>query len=159
MAGMRYRFRPMRWRDAWAVAHWRYAGEYAFYDTSFAALVPVMLAQSALRLTGRAIYYSAIDERDELAGVFSFVRDGGTVEVGLGMRPDRTGQRAGLDFVLAGLEFAQQQFAPSRFKLNVATFNKRAITVYERAGFRHIRTFERWSHGRRNTYLEMARDA
>jgi len=33
--------------------------------------------------------------------------------------------------LLAGLEFASGRFSPERFTLSVATFNERAILVYE----------------------------
>ena len=50
--------------------------------------------------------------------------------------------------VLDGVAFAHSRFPARRVTLNVAAFNERAITVYERAGFRrtgeHVRTFERW---------------
>jgi [ribosomal protein S18]-alanine N-acetyltransferase len=41
----------------------------------------------------------------------------------------------GLAYLQAGLAFATQRFTPRRFRLSVATFNERAIRVYERAGF------------------------
>ena len=71
-----------------------------------------------------------------------------TVEIGLGLRPDLTGQGLGLQFFLEGVAFARDRFPGRRVTLNVAAFNERAITVYERAGFRrtggHVRTFDRW---------------
>lgn len=156
---MRYTFVPMRWRDARAVARWRYDGIYAFYNEGLSSLLAVMLTQQALRLFGSAYYFSALDHDGALTGVFSFVRHGDTLEVGLGMRPDRTGHGEGLTFLLDGLEFARQQFEPRRFQLNVVTFNERARKVYERAGFTPVRTFARWTNGRQYEHLEMARDA
>jgi ribosomal-protein-alanine N-acetyltransferase len=149
----------MRWRDARAVARWRYDGIYAFYNVGFVSLLVVMLTQQALRLFGSAFYFSVLEADGALAGIFSFVRHSDTLEVGLGMRPDRTGHGEGLAFVLAGLEFARQRFNPRGFRLNVVTFNERARKVYQRAGFTPVRTFTRWTNGRPYEHLEMARDA
>jgi RimJ/RimL family protein N-acetyltransferase len=57
------------------------------------------------------------------------------LDVGLGLRPDLTGCGLGLSFVLAGLDIALATFHPSQFRMSVDTFNRRAIAVYERAGF------------------------
>ena len=92
--------------------------------------------------------YEALDEAGALVGNFYFEQKGDALEVGLGLRPDLTGRGLGLEFLLAGIDFGRRRFGVSRVILNVAAFNERAITVYERAGFRetgrHTRRFDRW---------------
>jgi [ribosomal protein S18]-alanine N-acetyltransferase len=119
------------------LARWRYPPPYDFYNGD---VDPVLNPER---------FYEARDEAGELIGFLYFEEQGdGVVEIGLGLRPDLTGRGLGLDFVHAGLDFAREQFAPSRIVLNVAAFNKRTIAVYERAGFRrtgsHVRRFMRW---------------
>jgi ribosomal-protein-alanine N-acetyltransferase len=46
-----------------------------------------------------------------------------------------------LTFVQSGLNFAMNNFSPARFRITVATFNERAIRVYERTGFNHGEIF------------------
>lgn len=155
---MSYRFVPLRWRDVAAVARWRYPGAYAFYNSTRREMLAVWLAQAALRLLGRTIYYAVLGPRGELVGIFSFVPRGAVVEIGLGMRPDLTGHGAGREFVEAGLAFAREQFAPVGFRLDVARFNERAIRVYERARFSATRSFERQVKGKPYEFVEMVRE-
>lgn len=159
---MQYRFEPFRWRDARAVAAWRYPGPYAFYNTSIVSLGIVALLQSLLSASGALTYCSVFGERegrDELVGIFSFTRRAQSLEVGLGLRPDLTGQGIGLEFMEAGLAYARAHFRPQRFLLRVATFNKRAIRVYERAGFRPGRVYTVHRLGAPYEEMEMTRPA
>jgi [ribosomal protein S18]-alanine N-acetyltransferase len=93
-------------------------------------------------------FFAARDQRGELVGFFYFERRGDALFYGLGLRPDLTGRGLGLDFVLAGLRFALRRYRPKQVILDVAAFNERALTVYERAGFevsaRKVRRFDRW---------------
>ena len=41
----------------------------------------------------------------------------------------------------------------------VAVFNRRAITVYERAGFQTVRTFRHWTNGAEWDFVELRRPA
>ena len=104
-------------------------------------------------------YFSAFDDEGVLAGYFQFEVEGRTVDVGLGLRPDLTGAGMGLDYLLAGLEFARERFSPTRFTLAVATFNERAIRVYERAGFRRGNVYMHHTNGGEFRFLAMAREA
>jgi [ribosomal protein S18]-alanine N-acetyltransferase len=52
------------------------------------------------------------------------------------MRPDLNGRGLGLEFVRLGLDFVHEQFPGRLVILDVAEFNVRARTVYERSGFR-----------------------
>ena len=62
-------------------------------------------------------------------------------------------------FLLASLEFARRLFSPDSFTLAVATFNERAILVYERAGFRRDTVYKHNTNGGEYLFLWMAREA
>jgi hypothetical protein len=62
-------------------------------------------------------------------------------------------------FLDAGLQFAAERFAPERFTLEVAAFNRRAITVYERAGFVEIERFDHRTNGGLHPFVRMSRAA
>ncbi len=168
-SAVRFTFTPMTEPDARAVAAWRYPPPYHVYD--------ITEADDALAemLDRRSPHFAVRDERSELVGFFAFGTAAGvtgvpepalfagdrTLSVGLGLRPDLTGQRRGLGqaFVLAGLDFARRTFAPESFRLFVLTFNERAIRVYESIGFervgvRHVRNV----YGELD-FLEMRRPA
>jgi ribosomal-protein-alanine N-acetyltransferase len=105
-------------------------------------------------------YFAVEDDAGDLIGHFSFKhKETGTVQIGLGLRPDRTGQGLGSAFLEAGLDYARDRFAPAQFVLSVATFNKRAITVYERAGFTAARVFMHSTNGGEWEFVEMRRPA
>lgn len=60
------------------------------------------------------------------------------LDIGLGLRPDLTGRGLGDAFVAACIDHALRTRQPAVLRLAVATFNARAIAVYERADFRTI---------------------
>ena len=65
----------------------------------------------------------------------------GSVDVGLGMKPELTGRGRGYAFVSSILEFAQSEFDARLFRLTVAHFNERAIALYKKLGFQPIMVF------------------
>ena len=112
---------------------WRYEPPYDLYDDD----------GKPVRNPERV--FVARDEEGALVGFFYFEQRKDGLFYGLGMRPDLTGRGLGPGFVEAGIEFARTMFGPERIVLDVADFNLRARTVYERAGFRvtgqHTETF------------------
>jgi ribosomal-protein-alanine N-acetyltransferase len=126
---------PLRSTDAAVVDAWRYDPPYDFYNGEDE---PVQNPER----------FYVVRDGDEIVGFYYFDEREDIVEIGLGLRPDLTGQGLGLEFFLDGVAFAHGRFPDRRVTLNVAAFNERAIAVYERAGFRrtgeHVRTFDRW---------------
>ena len=135
---MNFNIVPMTEEQASAIATWRYEGVYAFYDWD---ADPEDLDELLDPSKREDRLYTVLDDEGSLVGFFGFTSEGPTVELGLGLRPDLTGRGLGLKFVSAGLEFARERYAPTTFQLKVATFNQRAIRVYERAGFQRCRNF------------------
>jgi ribosomal-protein-alanine N-acetyltransferase len=157
---MEYSIRPMSIRDAMSLAGWRYGGIYAPYNVSYLDSLGICGTQMLFRLMGTSLYYSVFNPGGELVGMFSFYpRHENTIEVGLGMRPDKTGHGAGLEFLQAGLAFARERFKPAYFQLDVADFNQRARLVYERAGFTPTGTVRRQVSGRSQEFIKMSRPA
>lgn len=136
--------RPLGPSEADTLLSWTYPPPYDLYN---------MVADNAARaeaLDPDSPYFGVFD-RAELLGFFCFgppARVGapppahvyvpGPLDIGLGLRPELTGRGWGLPFLRAGLAFARARFNPPSFRLSVATFNRRAITVYERTGFRAV---------------------
>jgi [ribosomal protein S18]-alanine N-acetyltransferase len=156
---MRFSLRPMRWRDARQITRWRYPAPYDIYDLNTADMILVLILHPLWHLAGVAHFCAVCDEDGELAGMFQFMRKGSTLEIGLALRPERTGQGLGLDFVLAGLAYGVRRFRPAAFRLDVAAFNERARRVYERAGFRAVRTMPKRIGDQTLDALEMVCDA
>ena len=164
---MQFIFGPVNEADARTIKMWRYEGPYAVYN------INNDLDDLAELLDRRSPYYAVRNEQGELISFFVFgtsaqvgnvdmpglYSENNTIAIGLGMRPDLTGKGLGLAFIKAGLDFAREQFRPDFFRLFVLTFNERAILVYERAGFQHVRVFvQRNIHGE-SEFLEMRRHA
>ena len=152
-----YRFRTMTQADAEQIAAWHYSEPFSFYDWSADRNDLAELLSPELRSDR---YFAVDDEHGELAGFFGFKRPSlGTVEIGLGLHPDRTGRGLGGAFLKAGLDYARSLYEPTRFVLSVATFNQRAITVYERAGFAATRVYLHSTNGGEWEFVEMERAA
>ena len=146
-----FAIRAMTAEDASAIAAWRYPEPYAFYDwDQDAGDLAELLDPSEL---GR--HYFAADAGGELAGFFVLKPHANGTEIGLGLRPDLTGQGLGARFLEAGLPFAGAE----RYTLAVAAFNRRAITVYERAGFAITERFVHHTNGADHDFLRMERQA
>jgi ribosomal-protein-alanine N-acetyltransferase len=151
-----YLFRPMSDGEAREISGWSYEHPYDFYDATSDEDDLAELLDPERR---KDAYFSAFDEEGALVGFFQFEAEGSTVDVGLGLRPDLTGAGVGLDFLLAGLEFARKRFSPTRFTLAVTTFNERAILVYERAGFSRRNVYMHHTNGGEFRLLAMAWEA
>jgi ribosomal-protein-alanine N-acetyltransferase len=151
--------------DAQAISRWRYDEPYSAYDGNPASVASL--------LETRYSYHSVHDAHEELVGYFCFGEDArvqagkqlglyereDALDIGLGMRPDLTGQGLGKEFVQAGFRFAKAEYDPSAFRLTVATFNRRAIRVYERAGFEPVETFGPAKLSGEKEWLLMSREA
>jgi ribosomal-protein-alanine N-acetyltransferase len=151
-----FTFSQLRQEEAEEIADWHYPEPYSFYDWSADADDLRELLDPALR--GDA-YWAVRDDSGELVGSFSFKPKEDTVDIGLGLRPDLTGRGLGAEFLAAGLDFARARYAPKRFTLAVATFNERAIMVYERAGFTRDRVYMHSTNGGEWEFLAMSRPA
>jgi [ribosomal protein S18]-alanine N-acetyltransferase len=149
-----YAIRPMTAADAQAIAAWRYPEPYAFYDS---AADPADLAELLDPAEWGRRYFAADDAAGELVGLFVFKIEDGTVEIGLGLRPDLTGQGLGLRFVEAGVDYAVTVLGATEVALAVAAFNRRAITVYERAGFRAVKRYRHETNGGVHDFVRMSR--
>jgi [ribosomal protein S18]-alanine N-acetyltransferase len=147
-------FTPMSQDEAEQVADWRYDPPYDFYDARADESDLALLLDPARRENRT---FAAHDESGELVGFFTYKREGDAIVVGLGLRPDLTGQSLGTSFVEQGLEFGRASYAPQRFRLDVAEFNERAVKVYERTGFVRTRSFPHHTNGASYAFLEMER--
>ncbi len=159
---MKFLFTPMNEADAHAIQNWTYEKPYDVYNWEAEVGVSEMLDT-------RSPHFAVKDEHATLIGFFSYgssalVWDSGephlfcdnnTIAIGLGLRPNLTGNGLGLAFVNAGLDFAIQQFKPDHFRLFVMAFNTRAIRVYERVGFQKSGTYMQHHTNGDHEFIEM----
>ena len=161
-------FHPITPASARALATWRYPPPYDTYDITSA---PEAMDEM---LDARSPWFIAFDSAGAPMGYccFGTAAEVGwegnprlwtigdkTVSVGLGLRPDLTGQHLGLPYFETVLSFAAKRFAPEAFRLFVLPFNQRAIHVYERAGFQYVGERIAPDTGSNATiFLEMRRD-
>lgn len=134
--------RKMTRKYAVEILNWRYPAPYDMYNSEESE------AEIQEFLTGG---YRAIVNRDGfLVGSYCSkeaaqvpkghefgVYEGDYLDIGLGMNPELTGQGFGKVF----FAFILKQFKKNSLRLTVATFNHRAIRLYQGFGFTEVAKF------------------
>jgi RimJ/RimL family protein N-acetyltransferase len=171
-----FRFRLITESDARQISEWTYDPPYDFYDFDPSDW-PLILDPSAGFVAvdaDPALLPTVVNDEDEadwqLVGYICLGQNaqvpGGyqagiyrerATDLGLGLRPELTGHGLGETFVRAAVAYAQAQSGGLPVRLVVATFNRRAITVYQRAGFESGVRFFSQTRDRMIEYLVMVR--
>jgi len=153
---MDYIFQKMTQEQAQDIAeNWRYDGEYSFYDMD----ADLEDLEEFLDPEKRGNNYFIVYQDNEAVGFYSFGQtDKETLDIGLGMKPDLTGRGQGSAFLKAGLDFAKSNYHPQKITLSVADFNKRAIKLYEKLGFRKVESFVQATNGGHFDFVKMELD-
>lgn len=142
---MKFNFRDLTVDNARVIADtWKYPGEYSFYDMH-ADPEDYQEFISPERWTGQDLQVVAGDDLQVL--VVEPAKEG-VVTIGLGVRPDLTGQGRGAGFVAACLDHIRQELPTIHtVTLTVADFNRRAIRTYLRNGFTQVGTHAQETNG------------
>jgi GNAT superfamily N-acetyltransferase len=146
-------FKPIDETNIHKFLSWHYEPPYDIYNLAG----PLDEAALAYFMDPQNACHSITDEVGDLLAFCSFGPDGQVLggdysaealDIGLGVHPDLTGQGQGSRFVEAVLEYARQTFAPTMFRVTIAAFNKRALRVWEKAGFQRVDSFPSSYDGR-----------
>lgn len=134
-----YSISPLTPSNALEILTWRYQPPYDIYD-------PIPSDLDCF-LNPNYRYHQVLDQRGQLVGYCCYGEDarvpGGdysrgepeVLDVGIGLKPELTGQGLGKGFVGAVLEFARQAFHPAYFRVTVADFNQRSRKTFQNLGF------------------------
>ncbi|MGG0655283.1 GNAT family N-acetyltransferase [Rummeliibacillus pycnus] len=122
------------------ILNWQYDPPYDFYNNDCTDENIIELLNDQFK--------AIVDEHNQIVGFFCVgesakvpagykfgVYDADLIDIGLGMNPNLVGKGFGFEFCTSIIYFIKNQFGESPIRLTVATFNKRAIHLYEKLGF------------------------
>ena len=132
-------FRKPTENDAKDIAAWKYEGEYSFYNNDKTEAKK----QWASNIHKEENTFAMYNENNELIGncCFDYDEEDKLYTFGVQMRPSLTGKGMGKEVVSAILNFGRETYKFNEIDLLVAKFNRRAITLYEKLGFKTIDEF------------------
>lgn len=131
---MKLEFRAPIKSDIEDILTWKYDGIYSFYDNSIQK-EKIEWIESFIDSDDN---FSIYNEQNELVGNCSFYYIEEFFCLGVQMRPELTGKGFGTEFVKAIINFGEKKYNLSYIDLTVAKFNKRAIKIYEKLGFKIV---------------------
>ena len=139
---MHFSFEPIDDDFADVVQTWNYEGDYYCYDTD-----KNRRSIDNILNTKDFDTFIVLDEIDEPVGFLACTfNDDGIVEMENFLSPDMLGKGLGVDFISECIDFVVDHYDYNQdvIDLVVESHNKRAIKVYERAGFTIVDECEDW---------------
>lgn len=139
-------FRPVTVSQIFAMSAWRYSAPYDLYNLFY----PPDSEDVAYWLDPSIHVQAILNGNNLLVAFCTFGLDGQVpggnysaeaLDIGMGVRPDLTGQSHGLAFAEAVCEFGCATFQPQMLRVTVASRNKRAMKVWTKKGFRPNQQF------------------
>ena len=149
---MEISFRPVSKEDVQKFYFWRYEPPYDIYNEGG----DLSDEELAYFLDPQIRCHAMFDGTNTLIAYCTFGADGqvpggdykaDALDIGMGVRPDLTGQGKGVDYAQAAINFALDTYAPHALRVTIATFNERAQKVWQKAGFVEIDRFGREKDG------------
>ena len=132
-------------REAGEITGWAYPPPYDFYNLNGEGAEELMGYEAVLE-DGCLVGFFCTGEEARVPagyGAGAYPEGDGIIDIGLWMKPERTGLGQGPEFFKLILDHLRATRSPSAFRLTVADFNERAIRLYRNAGFRETGTFTR----------------
>ncbi|MGJ3238973.1 MAG: GNAT family N-acetyltransferase [Anaerolineae bacterium] len=138
--------KPLSITDAKQILQWRYDGDYRMYN-----LETDDLDAEAKCLTDPNNHFYGVYVGSELIGHAVFYTearvpggsyDADALDIGVGMRPDWTGQGHGAKVIAQILTFAKERYQPKAFRATIARWNHRAQKATQKNGFKIVSSFK-----------------
>jgi ribosomal-protein-alanine N-acetyltransferase len=142
---------PIDETSAHEIARWRYKPPYDVYNLEDDKDTIAYVLEPHNR------FYTVHDGQGELIGFCSFGEDGQVpggdynqeaLDIGMGIRPDLTGQGLGGEYISSVLDFSKRKFSPKLLRVTIARFNRRAQRVWIKNGFQMVDHFIHEPSGR-----------
>ena len=134
---------PMSQDSADQIAAWTYPAPYDFYDmVADEEDLSELLSQSSRENT-----YFEVIRNGALFGFATFYPQNDHLEIGLGMKPDQTGQGLGVNFYQTIEDYARKNFDCKVLQLSVASFNQRALALYQKVGYERVESYLQATNG------------
>lgn len=152
---MEYNFVSMNKEYAHDIVYnWKYNDIYSFYDIT---ADEDDLEEFLNEESWKDHYFVALNEKSELVGFYSFSFKNEIMWIGFGLKPELTGRKLGADFVIDGINFGVKKFDYKKnyIMLAVASFNKRAIRMYENIGFQAVENYMQKTNGAEFEFIKM----
>jgi len=139
-------FRRLDKKSASAILDWKYDPPYDIYNLAS----PDPEATLKYLLDPQNAFYGICGQQGQLNAYSSFGPDGQVpggdysapaLDIGLGIRPDLTRQGQGPEYVKVVIDFTCRTYRPDRLRVTIAAFDKRALRVWEKAGFQLVQKF------------------
>ena len=151
-----YKFETLSQENALIIADdWKYPEPYSFYDMT--ADVEDYQAFISEEARGDSHYQILLNE--ELIGFFTCKLQDRIAEIGIGMKPELTGNGRGSEFMTTCLEWLCKKHPDLKsIILYVAEFNERAVKLYKKLGFEVVSNYEQETNGGIYPFLKMKKD-
>jgi len=158
---VRLKFQPLEKDYALAILNWHYAPPYDYYNFD----ADTVQEDLCYLLDPENAFYAILNRQGELEGYCSFRADGQVLggdyqlealDIGMGIRPDLTGQGHGEQYAQAVVKYGADRFGAQKLRVTIAKFNKRAQYVWEKLGFEQVEEFAKIDTGQKFVIMTRA---
>jgi RimJ/RimL family protein N-acetyltransferase len=129
------------------IIQWRYPPPYDLYDLTDESLGGLLNPDYRYHQVenehGELVGFSCFGEDARVPGGYYRVGEPTILDIGVGLKPELTGQGRGRDFVSSILEYGIKTYQPKKLRATIAKFNQRSLSTFQNLGFVIDKVFTR----------------
>ena len=150
--------RPLEPRDAEAAASWHYQGPWSVYDPHPGDDPPSAAAgyDAVVDDAGTLVGFVCVGQEARVPGL---AEADGTIDIGVGMRPDLVGRGLGRHFGAVVLDHVRDRCGDVPLRAVVQGWNQRSLRLARGLGFRDAGTHQCVQGGKEVSYVVLVRPA